>query len=67
MLRTPILQRDEALPVKAVSLLLLVTLRFFQYYAPEWEIDEEKDPTKGFGMTPEKWEYYNKVCHAWAI
>jgi len=48
MLRTPILQRDEALPVKA-------------YYAPEWEIDEEKDPTKDFGMTPEKWEYYNKV------
>ncbi|KAH7731595.1 Protein MRPL-22 [Aphelenchoides avenae] len=37
------------------------------YYAPDWEIDfseekgEEYSPLKWYGMTPEKWEYYNKV------
>ncbi|CAD5228880.1 unnamed protein product [Bursaphelenchus okinawaensis] len=38
------------------------------YYAPEWELkkveDPDKDiysPLKNYGMTPEKWEYQNKV------
>ncbi|KAK6055703.1 REX1 DNA Repair, partial [Cooperia oncophora] len=54
-LRKPILQRDEVLSPKV-------------YYAPEWELDKKPnkdagypDPLKGYGMTPEKWEYYNKV------
>lgn len=43
------------------------------YYAPEWQIDfsEEKgseySPLKWYGMTPEKWEYYNKVPLASAL
>ncbi|KAK6042468.1 hypothetical protein COOONC_20028, partial [Cooperia oncophora] len=54
-LRKPILQRDEVISPKV-------------YYAPEWELDKKPnkdagypDPLKGYGMTPEKWEYYNKV------
>ncbi|WKX99627.1 hypothetical protein Q1695_014480 [Nippostrongylus brasiliensis] len=54
-LRTPKLQRDEVLSAKV-------------YYAPEWDLDKKPnkdagypDPLKGYGMTPEKWEYYNKV------
>ncbi|KAJ1358559.1 hypothetical protein KIN20_017021 [Parelaphostrongylus tenuis] len=54
-LRKPKLQRDEVLSAKV-------------YYAPEWELDKKPngedgfpDPLKGYGMTPEKWEYYNKV------
>ncbi|GMT18202.1 hypothetical protein PFISCL1PPCAC_9499, partial [Pristionchus fissidentatus] len=54
-LRTPILQRDEVVPPKV-------------YYAPEWDLDKKANddegwanPLKGYGMTPEKWEHYNKV------
>ncbi|CAD6199034.1 unnamed protein product [Caenorhabditis auriculariae] len=54
-LRTPKLQRDEKLSSKV-------------YYAPEWALDKKPnrdegfpDPLKNYGMTPEKWEYYNKV------
>ncbi|CAI4232386.1 unnamed protein product [Auanema sp. JU1783] len=54
-LRKPKLQSEETLPSKV-------------YYAPEWDLDkkankddEQPDPLKGYGMTPEKWEYYNKV------
>ncbi|MFH4980337.1 hypothetical protein AB6A40_007046 [Gnathostoma spinigerum] len=38
------------------------------FYAPEWKLDEKPnkeegypDPLKGYEMTPEKWEYQNKV------
>ncbi|GMS87808.1 hypothetical protein PENTCL1PPCAC_9983 [Pristionchus entomophagus] len=54
-LRKPVLQRDEMVAPKV-------------YYAPEWDLakkanDDEgwANPLKGYGMTPEKWEYYNKV------
>ncbi|VDO21424.1 unnamed protein product [Haemonchus placei] len=54
-LRKPKLQRDEVLSSKV-------------YYAPEWDLDKKpsKDadypnPLKNYGVTPEKWEYYNKV------
>ncbi|EPB74595.1 REX1 DNA Repair [Ancylostoma ceylanicum] len=54
-LRKPKLQRDEVLSAKV-------------YYAPEWELDKKPnkdagfpDPLKNYGITPEKWEYYNKV------
>ncbi|VDM68871.1 unnamed protein product [Strongylus vulgaris] len=54
-LRKPKLQRDEILSAKV-------------YYAPEWDLEKKPnkdagfpDPLKGYGMTPEKWEYYNKV------
>ncbi|KAK6739785.1 hypothetical protein RB195_008341 [Necator americanus] len=54
-LRKPKLQRDEVLSSKV-------------YYAPEWELDKKPnkdaefpDPLRNYGITPEKWEYYNKV------
>ncbi|CAJ0582692.1 unnamed protein product, partial [Mesorhabditis spiculigera] len=54
-LRQPTLQCDER-----------PTPRLF--YAPEWELDKrhsqldgEPDPLREYGVTPEKWEYYNKV------
>ncbi|KIH62537.1 hypothetical protein ANCDUO_07180 [Ancylostoma duodenale] len=54
-LRKPKLQRDEVLSSKV-------------YYAPEWELDKKPnkdagfpDPLRNYGVTPEKWEYYNKV------
>ncbi|KAK0418360.1 hypothetical protein QR680_013519 [Steinernema hermaphroditum] len=38
------------------------------YFAPEWDLSKKPngdegdvDPVKGYGVTPEKWEYYNKV------
>ncbi|CAJ0950909.1 unnamed protein product, partial [Mesorhabditis belari] len=55
VLRKPVLQCDEVLPPKI-------------YHAPEWDLDKRADkfdgppdPMLGYGMTPEKWEYYNKV------
>ncbi|VDK55520.1 unnamed protein product [Anisakis simplex] len=54
-LRKPKMQRDERVKPKL-------------YYAPEWDLDKKPngdegypDPLKGYGMTPEKWEYQNKV------
>ncbi|CAO4369403.1 hypothetical protein L5515_003757 [Caenorhabditis briggsae] len=54
-LRIPKLQKDEQLSSKV-------------YFAPEWDLEQKPnmeegfvDPLKGYGMTPEKWEYYNKV------
>ncbi|KAF1762174.1 hypothetical protein GCK72_010436 [Caenorhabditis remanei] len=54
-LRIPKLQKDEQLSSKV-------------YFAPEWDLEKKPnldegfvDPLKGYGMTPEKWEYYNKV------
>ncbi|KAF8358733.1 mrpl-22 [Pristionchus pacificus] len=54
-LRTPVLQRDEVVPAKV-------------YFAPEWPLDQKAsddegwpNPMKGYGVTPEKWEHYNKV------
>jgi len=53
-LAKPTIQRFEPpLPQKA-------------YWAPEWDIDqaeedEEYNPLKKYGITPEKWEYYNKA------
>lgn len=46
-LSKPKIQRNESLPSKV-------------YYSPEWESAHE-NPLKKFGMTPDKWEYYNKV------
>uniref|UniRef100_A0A0M3IIR0 Large ribosomal subunit protein uL22m n=1 Tax=Ascaris lumbricoides TaxID=6252 RepID=A0A0M3IIR0_ASCLU len=54
-LRNPTLQRDEQVRPKL-------------FYAPEWDLSKKPDgeegypdPLKGYGMTPEKWEYQNKV------
>lgn len=54
-LRVPKLQKDEQLSSKV-------------YFAPEWDLEKKPNldegfvnPLKGYGMTPEKWEYYNKV------
>lgn len=54
-LRIPKLQKDEQLSSKV-------------YFAPEWNLEKKANmdegfvnPLRGYGMTPEKWEYYNKV------
>lgn len=54
-LHKPIIQRFEKTKPKL-------------FYAPEWPLDENPNgdegypnPLKMYGMTPEKWNYYNKV------
>lgn len=47
ILSKPTIQRNENLPLKI-------------YYSPEWK-EAHENPLKKFGMTPEKWEFYNKV------
>ncbi|CAI5444297.1 unnamed protein product [Caenorhabditis angaria] len=55
-LRVPKLQKDEQLSSKVY------------FAAKEWELDKkanrdegEVDPLKNYGMTPEKWRYYNTI------
>uniref|UniRef100_A0A915Q3G9 39S ribosomal protein L22, mitochondrial n=1 Tax=Setaria digitata TaxID=48799 RepID=A0A915Q3G9_9BILA len=59
-LRQPKLQRDEQIRPKL-------------YYAPEWDLEKRHDGEEGEAhpmigqnvMTPEKWNYYNKVKVIW--
>lgn len=46
-LSKPKIQRDEQVPLKV-------------YYVPEWKTSHI-NPLKKYGITPEKWEFYNKV------
>uniref|UniRef100_A0A0N4ZSI3 Large ribosomal subunit protein uL22m n=1 Tax=Parastrongyloides trichosuri TaxID=131310 RepID=A0A0N4ZSI3_PARTI len=52
-LRTPKIQREEIIAPKL-------------YYSPEWVLENDDEtkyitPLNNYGMTPEKWEFYNKT------
>uniref|UniRef100_A0A0K0ERR6 Large ribosomal subunit protein uL22m n=1 Tax=Strongyloides stercoralis TaxID=6248 RepID=A0A0K0ERR6_STRER len=54
-LRTPKIQRDEVISPKV-------------YYSPEWVLEKDPEdemkeitPMNKYGMTPQKWEFYNKT------